>query len=270
MIFCKELNKSFSTKEDMFRELKKHVKELIKLKCEKVYYSCEKGIGISLRTLDISKISESVKLPFETDNDHYYIAVNTCLVLDSHDDLHDIGIWNDSVVSEQGKNYLVADHSLTMANVIVKKKAIEQFIADIPFAALGKSYSGDTQALIYKFRKDAIINQTAKDWLDSGDDIEASVRMQYEDIYFAMDSNNPDDANEKAIYDMYYPKIANKADFDYIPYFFLVKKAVNKRESSLVIAGSNPVTGPITISENKNIVEPEQSRQAMKSSLLLI
>jgi len=268
MIFCKELNKSFTTKELMFKEIKKNLPEIIRLKKAQIYRSCEKGVGVSLRVLDVSKLATSTgKVSFETDDEHYYIAVNTCLVLDSHGDLHDDNCWNDSVVTEQGKNYLVSDHSLAMANVIVKKAYIEQFVAVIPFASIGKNYGGDTQALIYKFRKDAIINQTAKDWLESKDDIEASVRMMYDDIEFALDSNDPDYKDLKTLYDAYFPKIANSADFDYIPYFFIVKKATNVRESSLVIAGSNPATGVISISEDeqKNI-DPLQSSQQTKKS----
>lgn len=258
----------------MFKEIKKNLPEILRLKKDQVYESRNKGIAVALRVLDTSKLATTTgKVSFETDDEHYYIAVNTTLVLDSHGDLHDDNCWNDSVVTEQGKNYLVLDHSLSMLNVVVKKAYIEQFVATIPFASIGKNYGGDTQALIYKFRKDNVINATAKDWLESGDDIEASVRMMYDDIEFALDSNDPDYKDLKTLYDAYYPKIANSADFEYIPYFFIVKKATNVRESSLVIAGSNPATGPISIAtednEQKNI-DPLQSSQKLKSSLLLI
>lgn len=272
MIFCKELNKSFESKELMFKEIKNNLPEIIRLKKAQVYESCKKGTGVPLRILDASKIkSVTGKALFEPDGDYYYIAVNTCLVLDSHGDLHDDNCWNDSVVTEQGKNYLVLDHSLSILNTVVKKEYVEQLIAVIPFSAIGKNYGGDTQALVYKFKKDSVINQAAKNWLESGDAIEASVRMIYDDLEFALDSNDPDYKDLKMLYDAYYPKIANKGDFDYIPYFFVVKQATNVMESSLVIAGSNPATGPIAISnsEQKNI-ETLQSPQKLKSSLLLI
>lgn len=269
MIFCKELNKSFETKEEMFQAIKNNLPEIMRLKLLKEYRSHEKGSGVSLRILDTSKISTANKLSFDTDEDHYYIAVNTTMVLDSHDDLHDNGIWDDSVITEQGKNYLVCDHSLAMSNVVVKKAFVEQFVATIPFAAIGKDYPGNTQALIYKFRKDKIINEVAGDWLESGDDIEASVRMQYEELEFALDSNAPDDKKYKDLYDKYLPKIANKSDFDYISYFFLIKKARNVLESSLVIAGSNPATGQIVVMPAKKEIDQAETSQKMKSSLLL-
>jgi hypothetical protein len=67
-----------------------------------------------------------------------------------------------------------------------------------------------------------------------------------------MDSNNPDDATEKKNYDDYIGLIANKDDFDYIPYFFVIKEAKNVKESSLVLFGSNSSTG---IVKNQNKTE---------------
>lgn len=268
MIYCKELDKSFTSKEAMFKEVKKNLPEILRLKMEKVYKSCEKGLGISIMVLDLNKTGDASKVSFEMDDEHYYIATNTTYILDSHGDFHDRGLWNDSVVSEQGKNYLTLDHSLKMSDIAVKKNKIEQLIAEIPFSALGKKYEGDTQALIYKFRKDSLINETAKEWLESGDDIEASVRMRYDDIDFALDSNHPDDKEYKTVYDAYLPLIANKSDFEYIPYFFVIKKATNVRESALVIAGSNPATGAIRVSEKQEIkeIDPAESSQLKKSN----
>lgn len=143
------------------------------------------------------------------------------------------------------------------------------FVAKIPFALLGKPYEGDTQALIYKFPKNQVKNQTVKEWLESGDDIEASVRMQYVTFVLCMDSNHPDDANAKENYDKYYPIIANKNEFEYIPYFFAIKEAKNVKESSLVVFGSNSTTGAIQQKEEpskdtQNKTEPEQSTQKRK------
>ena len=93
-------------------------------------------------------------------------------------------------------------------------------------------------------------NDKIKEWLDSGDTIECSVRMQYVTILLALDSNNPDDATEKKNYDDYIDLIANKDEFEYISHFFIIKEAKNVKESSLVLFGSNSSTGVI---QNKNI-----------------
>ena len=123
------------------------------------------------------------------------------------------------------------------------------FTAEVPFSTIGKEYDGTTEVLIYKVHKDKIINPLIKEWLDSGDEIQASVRMQYVNIEMALNSNEKSDVYEKKIYDEYIDKIANKSDFKEIDYFFVVKDAKNVRESSLVLFGSNGATG--LIQENK-------------------
>ena len=65
-----------------------------------------------------------------------------------------------------------------------------------------------------------------------------------------MDSNDPDDAEFKANYTKYYEYIANKDEFEYIPYFFAILEASNEKESSFVLYGSNSVTGQV-VTENK-------------------
>lgn len=236
--------KEFETKEELFSDLKANIKDIIDLKKAQIQKSCDKGTSISFKSIDLSKFSEQNKA-FKLDENYYYIAVNSTNILDSHDDLHVKGIWKKSISEQQGKNYLVLDHELELDKVVVKKEYIEMFTQVLPFSVLGKDYAGNSEVLIYKFPKDKVINETAEDWLESGDSLEASVRMQYVTILLAMDSNNPEDETEKMNYDNYIDEIANKDDFEYIPYFFIIKEAKNIKESSLVVFGSNHATGTI-------------------------
>lgn len=251
-------DKTFSNKEELFKDLRDNSDDLISFKKAQIQKSCEKGLSITCKSLDLLKFTDQLK-GIKIDDNFYYIAVNTTRILDSHDDLHIDGIWNKSIKEQQFKNYLIADHDLEIGKVIVKKEYVEIFVAKIPFALLGKDYDGETQALIYKVPKDKIIYPVAKEWLESGDDIEASVRMQYVSLFLAMDSNSPEDAASKKNYDDYIDTIANKKDFEYIPYFFGIKEAKNVRESSLVVFGSNSTTG--TITNNK---QAEKSLEEIK------
>ena len=276
MIYCKQLNKEFETKEEMFKAIYANLDIIVKEK-KKLQFSCNKNASVTLRPLNGLNLSDEVKASFQMDDAYYYIVVNTTMILDSHDDLHIDGIWDESVVQDQGKNYLLADHYYSMMNTLVKKEYIEMVLIKLPFAALKQSYAGNTQALVYKFPKDKVVNQFAKDWLESEDEIQASVRMQYEELEFALDSNDPDFKKEKANYDKYISKIANKSDFDYIYYFFIIKKATNRLESSLVLKGSNHVTGNLLddmeqkeFQEQGNKVDPTNVSQKLTSSLLLI
>ncbi len=248
---------SFDTKEALFAKMRANVDSIIDLKKADIQKSCEKGTSVTAKSLDLLKFTDQTK-GIKIDDNFYYIAVNSTRILDSHDDLHIDGIWKRSIKEQQGKNYLCVDHELEIDSVVTKKAYVEMFTAMIPFSLLGKDYKGDTETLIYKIPKNKVIHQKAKDWLDSGDEIEASVRMQYVTIEFAMDSNHPDDATEKQRYDEFLPYIANQSDFEYIPYFFVIKEAKNVRESSLVVFGSNSTTGNILNTDSSKDIQDEQ------------
>lgn len=273
MLKSKELNKSFDTKENLFLALKENKELIIEQKKANIYKSCNKGASVSSKSVSVLKGLEVIK-SFEIDNEYYYVVVNTTKVLDSHSDLHVNGIWNKTVKEQQGKNYLVFDHKLEVEKVIAKKEHVEMFIANIPFSAIGKDYKGETEALIYKIKKDKVTNPIAKEWLDSGDSIEASVRMQYVNIELAMNSTDKNDIAEKKVFDTYFDEIANKENFENIEYFFVVTEAKNVRESSLVVFGSNEATGIIENKEEPSkdtpIIEPSKDTQASKRKLSII
>lgn len=250
-IYCKELKKSFDNKELMFNELAQNQEIIIDAKKSEVYKSVEKGLQIVTSQSDIQKAIESESNKgLKFDNDYYYFVVNSANILDSHDDMHVDGNWNQTVKSLQGKTYLVFDHSLKRGDIIAMRKDIEMLTAKIPFSLLGKSYDGETYCLIYKVAKNKIVNKEAKEWLEDGHELEASVRMQYVKIEPAYNSTNTEYAKQKATYDEYYPLIANKDDFENIEYFWVIKEAKNVYESSLVLFGSNSATGMIS-EENK-------------------
>lgn len=245
MIYCKELDKSFDTQELMFKSLRDNSNHIIAQKKSIVYKSVNKGLSVDTKPLDALKLSTTVK-GLSIDSDYYYIAVSTTKILDSHRDLHIDKCFNRTVKAQQGKVYLVDSHVLSVLTTLVKKEHIEMFTAIVPFAMVGQKYEGETEALIYKFRKDKVINDSAKQWLESGDSIQSSIRMQYVDIVFCMNSDDKEDVKYKDNYEQYYPLIANKEDFEEeIQYFWTVIELKNVAESSLVLFGSNHATGEL-------------------------
>ena len=276
MIVCKELNKSFDNKEQLFKALRDNAKDIISIKKATIQKSIDKGLSVKAKSLNIYlKENDSVKaLPFEIDEKYYYIAVNSTRVLDSHKDLHLDKLWNKSTKDMQGKVYLLDTHQLTLKTTIVKKEEIEMFTAIVPFSAIGKSYSGDTEVLIYKFLKSKVRDLDIKDWLDSGDDIEASVKMRYTDIALAMKSEAKEDEEYLKTFNDYNGIIANKEDFEEeILYFWAIKQAMNVHESSLVPFGSNGATGQIQSEDKaqlKNTLEnKEQSNDTQKANVFI-
>jgi hypothetical protein len=258
MIYCKELDKSFETKEQMFKELMANKEFIIKEKTSNILKSCEKGLSVVANQDAIFKALETNKA-LKLDNDYYYFVVNSSNILDSHRDLHVKGNWDKSVKEQQGKVYLVFDHQLKRNEIIAMKEDISMFTAEIPFSLIGKSYDGDTYALIYKVAKNRIVNKDAKEWLNDGYSLEASVRMQYVKIELAVNTNDTDSVKEKETFDKYIDVIANKNEFKDLDYFWVVKEAKNVQESSLVMFGSNSATG--TIIENKTEADVITSEQ---------
>jgi hypothetical protein len=274
MIYCKELDKSFETKEQMFKELMLNKEFIIKEKTSNILKSCEKGLSVVANQDAIFKALETNKA-LKLDSDYYYFVVNSSNILDSHRDLHVKGNWDKSVKEQQGKVYLVFDHKLKRNEIIAMKEDISMFTAEIPFSLIGKNYDGDTYALIYKVAKNRIVNKEAKEWLNDGYSLEASVRMQYVKIELAVNTNDTDSVKEKETFDKYIDVIANKNEFKDLDYFWVVKEAKNVQESSLVMFGSNSATG--TIQENKTEAdvitsektEPSDDTQTSKNNYYL-
>jgi len=266
MIVCKELDKTFLSKQEMFKALKKNKANIIDMKKSQILKSCDKNAGVKVYSITPKTIGENNK-NLELDDNFYYIATNTTKILDSHSDVHLNGIWSKTVKEQQGNNYLVLDHELKVSSTAVRKEDIEMFVAEIPFSMVGKSHEGTTEALIYKFSKDKVINETAKEWLESGNDIEASVRMQYVKMDLAMNSDAKEDEEEKKTFDKYISVIANKEDFDEIDYFWAIHEAKNVRESSLVLAGSNPATGAMNNTEPSKDTQQKEEADTSVTSL---
>jgi disulfide oxidoreductase YuzD len=251
MIYCKELNKSFESKEDLFKALAENETLIVDAKKAQIYKSIDKGLQIVTDQNGIEKaLSSEQNKGLKFDDNYYYFVVNSSNILDSHNDMHVDGNWKKTVKEQQGKVYLVFDHTLKRSEIIAMQKDIEMLTAKIPFSLLGKNYEGESYCLIYKVAKDKIVNKEAKQWLEDGHKLEASVRMQYVNIETAFNTNDKEYIKQKENYDMYYPLIANKSDFEEIEYFWIVKEAKNVYESSLVLFGSNGATG--LIQENKN------------------
>jgi len=256
-------DKTYSTKEELFADLKDNLELIIDKKRTEVYESYKKGQATNLKPIDVSKFDVEQQKALKLDDNYFYFVFNTTRILDSHEDVHIDGLWKKTIQEKQFKNYVVTDHELEVLNTVVRKEYVEIFTAKIPFSLIGKSYNGNTEALIYKFPKDKVQIPIVKEWLESGDALEGSVRMKYIKYVFCIDSNNPEDEEFKSNYDKYIDYIANKEDFEYIPYFFAVLEASNERESSVLIDASNKATGKLK--ENTQADESLEQKEAEQS-----
>lgn len=262
MIYCKELNKEFESKADLFKALVENESFIIDAKKSQVYKSFEKGLQVVSDQKTIEKAFNDSEKGIKFDSDYYYFVVNSANYLDSHNDMHVDGNWNKSVKDQNGKVYLVWHHDFSKTeNIIAFPEDIEMMTSKVAWSLLGKSYEGETYSLIYKVKKDKIVNENVSKWLKEGRKLQLSVRMQYIKLETAFNSDDSDYAKQTENYQKYYPLIANKDEFKQIEYFFIVKEAKNVMESSLLPFGSNSATAEISQTENKSEADNITSEQ---------
>ena len=272
MIYCKELNKEFESKSDLFKALVENESFIIDAKKSQVYKSFEKGLQVISDQKTIAKAFDDSEKGIKFDADYYYFVVNSANYLDSHNDMHVDGNWNKSVKDQNGKVYLVWHHDFSKTeNIIAFPEDIEMITSKVAWSLLGKSYEGETYSLIYKVKKDKIVNENVSKWLKEGRKLQLSVRMQYIKLETAFNSDDSDYAKQTENYQKYYPLIANKDEFKEIEYFFIVKEAKNVMESSLLPFGSNSATAEISQTENKseaNNITSEQEEPSIDTQKL--
>ena len=262
MIYCKELNKEFESKSDLFKALVENESFIIDAKKSQVYKSFEKGLQVVSDQKTIEKAFNDSEKGIKFDSDYYYFVVNSANYLDSHNDMHVDGNWNKSVKDQNGKVYLVWHHDFSKTeNIIAFPEDIEMITSKVAWSLLGKSYEGETYSLIYKVKKDKIVNENVSKWLKEGRKLQLSVRMQYIKLETAFNSDDEVYSKQTENYNKYYPLIANKDEFKQIEYFFIVKEAKNVMESSLLPFGSNSATAEISQTENKSEADNITSEQ---------
>ena len=255
MIYCKELNKNFDNKKDLFKALAENESVIIDAKKSEIYKSYEKGLQVVSEQKLIEKaLNSEENKAIKFDSNYYYFVVNSANYLDSHKDVHLKGNWSKTVKEKQNKNYLIWHHDFSKAeNIIAFPEDIEMFTANISWKLLGKNYEGETYCLIYKVAKDKIQNKTIKEWLELGKKLQLSVRMQYVKVLIAFKSDEKEYEEYNKNYNEIYPLIVNKSDFkeEDLLWVYGVKEANNVMESSILPYGSNDATAEISNNESK-------------------
>jgi hypothetical protein len=234
-------NKSFSTKEDLFFELKKNEDRLISLKTSEVYKSHEKG---QFSFLNFDKCEDVDKGLYGAKANHIYPIISTTNYMDSHKDVHFNGSMTKTAKEQNGKVVYALDHELKFDSIIAWQKDVNMFVRQIDWSLVGKDYVGKTEALIFEISKDKI---TRKDVLTAIEnkvsEFQNSIRMVYVKMILGMNSKDKEHASNKAYYDSRINQIANKEVAEDEGYFWGVEELKIYKEGSLVVAGgSNDAT----------------------------
>jgi hypothetical protein len=271
MIYCKQLNREFETKEQLFKALKSNEEKLISLKKTKIYESAKKGqisfIGAYLKQDIATKAGLQVKDGF------VYPVINTTNYMDSHDDVHFPGIWKKTLQEQQGKIFYLSSHMRDLDNVIAWPENVKAFTSSIDWQLVGKDYTGKTEALIFEIAQSNIIKESALDAIKERRKVQGSVAMQYVVIKLAVDSVAKEYKVNKEYFDKRINEIANKKEVIEQGYFFGVEEAKIANEGSLVLQGSNDATEIIypeqikdqpDMSTDKKIDQPQLSTDKAK------
>jgi hypothetical protein len=227
-------NRTFTSKDELFAELKANKEDLINLKRAKV----KNADGLELKHSSKTEAIKGINL----EDGYIYAVINTTKYMDSHSDVHMDGIWNKSVKEQQGKIFYLADHALELEKVIAFPKDVSMQLDMIDWKELGLNIQGQTQALIFKVAKDKIRLKSAKEIIEENITIEHSVRMQYVKLFLCINNEDEGYKEEKANWDTYSPFVVNKEEAEENGYFWAVTDAKIYKEGSMVLAGSNDIT----------------------------
>lgn len=245
MIKCIELDRDFATKQEMFKALLDNEEKIIGVKKAAIQKSCDKG---QLDTFNLFKVTEETKSLLSLKEGYIYPVINTTKYLDSHNDVHFNGIWNKSVKEQQSKILYVTDHEVKTSTVIAWQSDVTMLLKEVPWSFVGKNYEGNTQALIFEIKEDAIENEDAKKIISKRRPVQNSVRMQYVKIRLAINDTAKEFAEHKSYFDSVVESIANKEVAMERGYFWGVEEAKIVTEGSMVPYGSNDAT-PIQYAE---------------------
>jgi hypothetical protein len=260
MITIKEFpDKAFADKNEMFTAIKENKQALIAAK--KMQTKFTDAIYFSPQVIVRGETIKAIN-PDEVDNIKVKVVINTTNLIDSHSDVHIDGIWNKSV-KEKKNLYLIQEHQMKFTNII--SDDVKASVEKTTFDALKVGLKGSTEALVFettiqKNRNAFMFDQYAKGFVKNH-----SVGMRYVSMELALNSDVEHDKEEKAVWDKYIDRVANREEAEEKGYFWAVTEA-KIIEGSAVPIGSNWATPTISTEavSDTSKTEPPRGTQTNK------
>lgn len=243
MILCKELNKEFATKSEMFFELKANKELIVAQKKAAIKFSDPIQYFVK-QLLDGTGVTKAIPDAPEVVGigSTIYAIINTTNFYDSCGDVHLDGIWDNSIKDQVGKLYYVINHDLKLGSVIAYPKDVKSSVVPLNWSDIGQDYNGTMQALVYEVKLTEAANKDALSAITTKQDIQNSVRMGYITMILCIDDNSDDYKQEKANFDKYLKVVANKQDAEDAGYFWAIPEAKIIKEGSACLFGANEAT----------------------------
>lgn len=239
----------FATKDELFKFLKGNKDTLERQKKAETKYadSIVFVSGVS-KSLEVTKaIGDNVN----PDELSVKVVINTTNLLDSHGDVHQVGIWNKSIKDNGGILFL-QEHRMAFDKIIADGDELNVSAKTYSWAELGFNLKGNTQALVFEAtikrdRNPEMFKQYANGWVK-----EHSVGMRYVQLVMCINSDKEWYGAEKEAWDKYLPTIANKELAEERGWFYAVKEA-KVIEGSAVPKGSNYATPTLEVGKEETI-----------------
>lgn len=264
-IYCRELDKKFSSMDEMFFALKANTDKIIAVKKAAIKDSDPVEYFFRESKEQVTKAAEPTLLKGVKDGDTIYPVINTTNWYDSHGDVHLDGIWDTTIQQQKGKLYYAINHELKIGSIISYPNEVEPMVKTMNWPDLGENYDGQTQALIFAAQVTDKSNKDAKKAIKAGVPLQNSVRMQYENMILCVDSPAKGLEQERMNFYEHLPKIANKDEVMKAGYYWGIKSAKIVKEGSAVLAGSNRVT-PILYTDPSNKQSTKETELPAESS----
>lgn len=265
-IYCRELDKKFASKEEMFFALKANVDKIVAIKKAAIKDSDPVEYSFRESKEEVSKGLAPAVLKMLKDGDTIYPVINTTNWFDSHGDVHLDGIWDVSIQQQKGKLYYAINHELKLGSIISYPNEVDPMVKTLNWADVGENYDGQTQALIFAAQVTDKSNKDAKKAIKAGIPLQNSVRMQYEKMVLCVDSTAKGLEQERMNFYQHLPKIANKEEVMAAGYYWGIQSAKIVKEGSAVLAGSNRAT-PILYVDPSNKQSKKEAEPPAESSI---
>lgn len=186
------------------------------------------------------------------------VVINSCLLIDSHMDVHIPKLWNKSVKENKYPIHL-QEHEMEFKKIIADAEDVSVTVQNIEWSKLNMPFDGKTECLVF----DSVIKPDRNEYMyeqySKGYVRQHSVGMKYVTLHMCVNSEERYWQEEKDNWDKYYPLVINKNVADELGCFFAVTEA-RYIEGSAVVLGSNSATPTISVKENNEPLNDTQKQ----------
>lgn len=252
----------FETKDELFKFLKDNNDTLQRQKKAKEKQA-DSVIFVSGGDSAL-EVTKAVGASSNPDELKVKVVINTTNILDSHGDVHQVGIWNKSVKDNNGILFL-QEHRLAFDKIIADGDELKVSVQTFTWKELGFNFNGNTEALVFdatikRDRNPEMFKQYANGWVK-----EHSVGMRYMQLVLCVNSEKDYYGAEKEAWDKYISTVINKELAEDRGWFYAVKEA-KVIEGSAVPKGSNFATPTLEVGKTETIAELKERIKTLEQN----